>query len=93
MEVIGYSPPSYLEWKVLKAFHNQDNLSRKDEWVNTSITWEVTDIGDKTKAALIHKGLTPNLKCYIICQDGWNYFLESLRKYLEEGEGNPFKAG
>lgn len=37
-----------------------------------------------------HKGLTPNLNCYKICDAGWTHFIaNSLKQYLETRIGTP----
>ncbi len=41
-----------------------------------------------------HEGLTPQLECYQICEDGWGHFLKtSLNKLVETGKGEPFYGG
>lgn len=37
-----------------------------------------------------HLGLTPQLECYGLCNVGWNQYLASLKRYLEEGTGMPY---
>ncbi len=40
--------------------------------------------------SFVHKGLTPDLNCYEICDAGWTHFIiNSLKQYLETGTGNP----
>ncbi len=76
-------------WKVIKAFIDIGELSKKDEWVDTEIVWEITPIQQGSKIHFVHKGLIPEFECYSACEGGWNYFLDSLKNYLETGQGTP----
>ncbi len=91
MEVTRAIPGHILEWHVTKATHNLINLSKSDEWEDTTIIWEIS--ASKTGSTIVctHKGLVPALECYDICERGWDYFLGSLKRYLETGTGSPFK--
>ena len=68
-----------------------ENLTKNDEWKGTAIVWKSTGNETGTRITLTHKGLIPKLECFEICRTGWNYFLQSLKKYLETGKGYPFK--
>ena len=37
-----------------------------------------------------HLGLVPDLQCWDVCNQGWNYFLPSLKQFAETGRGTPF---
>ncbi len=78
-----------LTWKVTKAFIDIEELTKKDEWVGTEIKWEIISTQQGSRINFIHEGLTPEFQCYNACEGGWNYFLESLKNYLEKGKGNP----
>ena len=67
------------------------NYSKKDEWKGTEIKWKIAKSKTGSNVTLIHQGLIPELECYEICQAGWNYFLGSLKNYLEYGEGYPYQ--
>ena len=91
MTVSEALPNRSLVWKVDEANHDLEDLSKKDEWKGTSIKWEMEEFETGTKVNLTHQGLVPALECYDICEAGWGYFLGSLKKYLETGEGYPYK--
>ncbi|GAA6135818.1 hypothetical protein NBRC116188_26080 [Oceaniserpentilla sp. 4NH20-0058] len=90
MELQGVQENSKLSWSVISAHHNLSSLRKTDEWKGTNIQWEI----DKTESGCIvkltHNGLIPSLECYEICNNGWQYFLGSLKQFLETGEGYPF---
>ena len=49
---------------------------------------EATPDGSST-LIFTHEGLTPQVVCYDLCNAGWNYYLGSLQRYLEEGTWTP----
>lgn len=81
-----------LKWEVIRAFIDIPQLSKKDEWVGTSIEWRINALGKVNEIEFTHEGLVPEFECYEACEGGWNYFLESLRQFLNEGKGTPHKA-
>ncbi len=91
MDVIEFSVNHSIAWHVTSARHNLESLSKKDEWEKTTIRWKIEENGIESRVLLLHEGLTANLECYNICSNGWNYFLASLKNYLETGKGKPFK--
>ncbi len=91
MDIVEYSHNFSTEWKVINANHDLEKLSRKDEWKNTTIKWKIEENEEGSKVSIIHEGLVPNLECFSICMNGWDYFLESLKKYLETGKGTPYR--
>jgi hypothetical protein len=76
-------------WKVTKAHIDIKGLTTKDEWVGTEIKWEIISTKDGSEIHFEHKGLIPEFECYNACESGWNYFLESLKLYLNIGKGTP----
>ena len=92
MIVTEASKNQLLVWQVLQAYHDLENIAKKDEWKGTTIRWEILATNAGSKLMLTHQGLVPELQCYEICQSGWHYFLGSLKGFLETGKGHPYKA-
>lgn len=92
MIVSEASKNQLLIWEVLEANHDLDNITKKDEWKGTTIRWTIESAEAGSKLILTHQGLVPALQCFEICQSGWDYFLGSLKSYLETGEGYPYKT-
>ncbi|NMP30067.1 SRPBCC domain-containing protein [Thalassotalea sp. M1531] len=90
MTIAEASPCQSLVWHVTEAFHDLHNLPNKDEWLGTNIIWRLTEQKFSTQISLLHDGLIPSLSCYPICRDGWQHYLNSLKKYLESGQGDPY---
>lgn len=84
-----------VKWDILEHYHANDALSRHDEWTGTKILWSLTPLeGGRTRIDFTHEGLIESMECWEICEAGWDYFLlDSLKPYLETGEGQPFQHG
>ena len=66
-------------------------LSRKGppHWVGTSITWQLEPVQNGTRVIFTHDGFTQVDMVYEQTQGNWEYFLGSLKSYLETGKGTP----
>ncbi len=93
IKVAKLIPNERIEWDILEHYHANDALNRDDEWTGTRILWNLTEMeGNRTRLDFTHDGLIESMECWEICEAGWNFFLlESLKPYLEEGEGQPFQ--
>ena len=78
-------------WYVTDSLIDIPDLNNKTEWINTKIVWEISAQDSKTELHLTHFGLTPQVECYNICQDGWHNFTDSLTQFIITGIGKPFK--
>jgi uncharacterized protein YndB with AHSA1/START domain len=56
-------------------------------WEGTTISWEIATFKSEVMLRLTHYGFDTG--CEQI-QQGWNYFLGSLKSYLEIGKGTPY---
>jgi len=79
-------------WRVSEQYFKMQNIDKTDEWVGTVMYWELSGEGLETKISFTHEGLEPKLDCYLTCEKGWDYFLESLKSYLETGKGTPHSS-
>ena len=60
------------------------------EWNGTTMIFDITKEGDKTKLVITHRGLVPQLGCFTNCSKGWTYYLQnSLLPLITTGKGNP----
>jgi uncharacterized protein YndB with AHSA1/START domain len=86
-------PGRCVEWICTDSKHPEssgfDNLR---DWIGTRLRFEVEPIGgDKSRLVFTHAGLAP-LECFGVCSNSWSYYLnDSLRDYLEQGGGKPYK--
>lgn len=82
---------SEIIWEVTDSLIDIPELSNQTEWIGTTIIWNISHKGTNTELQLIHIGLIPETECYDICSDGWRQFTESLKSYIENGKGIPYK--
>jgi len=78
---------SWIAWQVLACEFLPD-------WKGTTLSFGITHVADgTTDLRFRHTGLSPRLECFEQCQEGWNYYLPSLRAYAETGTGTPHRPG
>ena len=81
--------PNLLELRCCAANHIHEGLSLdiKEEWLGSVLQFKIQDKNEKLNITLTHQGLTPDLTCYEVCEQGWDqYCLDSLLKFLNEKE-------
>jgi len=80
-------------WSIVNSYIDIVAFTNKSEWNGTRIIWTITPVGDDTKLTLTHQGLTSELECYDVCENGWKYYMDSLYLFLTTNKGLPFKKG
>lgn len=58
-------------------------------WTDTSVTWQLTPVETGTKVFFSHDGFARNNEPFEQTRRNWEYFLDSLKSYLETGKGTP----
>ena len=94
MQASNLVPEELVELECIEAHHLHDGLpsSILNEWKGSILKWEIQKQGKKTKIVFTHEGLVSSLECYEVCVQGWEYFfVNSLKQYLDTGEGSPFE--
>jgi len=84
-------PERRVVWECLEQNHANKTLSVHDEWVGTTLVWEIEPTPKASRLTFVHQGLVPQLECYEICEAGWDHYVESLKSYLETGTGDPYQ--
>ncbi len=64
-------------------------IANETEWTGTRVVFEIAPVGDKTELRFTHAGLVPACECYDMCARGWTFYIESLRKLITTGKGEP----
>jgi hypothetical protein len=90
-EILEAIPDKQVVWLCRAAYIDADSLTKKDEWVGTKIFFTISEGENGTTLTLLHEGLNPGIECYSVCESGWDYFIESLQKFITTGKGTPFK--
>jgi uncharacterized protein YndB with AHSA1/START domain len=72
-----------VHWRVRLAPHN---------WEGSTITWDLMPVSKGTRLLFGHHDLVVGNTAYSTEQTrtGWEYFLGSLKSYLETGKGTPY---
>lgn len=94
-EATRLEPNSHIEMTCVDALHIHEGQPKEieTEWLGTTLTWDFVPDGNQTRVTMVHAGLTPQLLCYDVCQAGWDFFFrDSLKAYLETGQGKPHTA-
>lgn len=92
MRVERLVPDREVAWRCVGA--HIAFLERKDEWVGTTIVFRLVPEGEtRTRVEFEHVGLVPEFECYELCDNGWRYFLASLKGLVETGRGTPHELG
>lgn len=83
MEVTACAVGQTVQWRVRVAPH---------DWEGSTITWDLTATSNGTKLRFGQHDLVVGTTGYRIEQTraGWEYFLGSLKSYLETGRGTPY---
>ena len=82
-----------IEWECVEALHVHEGQPKEieTEWLGTQAVWAIEENENGTAIHFEHRGLTPDLLCYEICEAGWDMFIVgSLKRYLDTGKGTPF---
>lgn len=88
MKLIEAVPGKKLVYQVL---NNEFNFTKdKSEWVNTKLIFDIKAQGNTTEVNFTHEGLVPEYECYHVCNEAWSgYINNSLKNFIETGQGNP----
>lgn len=91
-QLVKADPKGHIIWECVDALHIHEGQPKEieQEWLGTKVEWHVLQSNNQAAVTIEHHGLAPNLLCYDVCQDGWDFFFaKSLAVYLETGQGTP----
>ena len=81
MEVTETSSPDLVRWRCVEG---------PEEWVDTSITFELKPSGDETAVLFTHGGWREPVEFMHHCSTKWAYFLLGMKSGLEGGKATPW---
>jgi uncharacterized protein YndB with AHSA1/START domain len=81
MEITRLDPDGQVSWNCVEG---------ADEWVGTTLTFDLTPQGDETVVLFTHADWRDPSEFMAHCSARWAYFLLSLKSLLETGKGTPF---
>ena len=65
-------------------------FENKTEWNETDVIFDVVPTTGGSVITMAHRGLTPDVECYNVCNAGWEgHVMKSLYKLITEGAGTP----
>ena len=80
MQVVELRPSERVSWRVVEG---------PDEWLGTTIDWDLAQQGDYTIVLFKHEGWKEPGEFMHHCSTKWGSFLMSLKALVETGEGAP----
>jgi len=80
MEITELIRNKRVEWKITKSI---------DEWVDTTITFDLEEKEGKTILRFGHNGWRASTDTYAECNYAWARFMTSLKSFCETGTGTP----
>jgi uncharacterized protein YndB with AHSA1/START domain len=86
-KITELSPGRKVVWHIVSADINF--VKDKTEWNGTDVVFEVTKKADQTELRFTHVGLVPRIECYGDCSGAWSFHLDSLRRLITTGKGEP----
>ncbi|MBC7388538.1 MAG: SRPBCC domain-containing protein [Opitutaceae bacterium] len=85
-KVVELVPNKKIVWLVIESKLNF--VDKKDEWTNTTVQFDISEVGGKTKLTFTHHGLVPAIECYGGCSGAWTMLIEkSLFSFIMTGKG------
>lgn len=91
MRIEHISRPTQVVWEVIDSLIAVPGVKNQKEWIGTAIVWDLIPGEKSTDLQLTHLGLHAGFNCYEICIAGWKQFTDSLKLFVETGEGRPFR--
>jgi uncharacterized protein YndB with AHSA1/START domain len=80
MHVLETRPGERVVWQVTGG---------PDEWIGTTVRWELQQAGDYTIILFSHEGWAEPVEFMYHCSTKWATFLLSLKSLIETGKGEP----
>ncbi|MGZ3854324.1 MAG: SRPBCC family protein, partial [Flavisolibacter sp.] len=97
---VPFGDPSFVDFVVSEFVRNKKMVwkvtdcylpwfENKKEWNGTEVVFELLEEDGKTKIDFTHVGLVPGIECYEVCEKGWNGHIDTLARFINEGNGLP----
>jgi len=83
--------PSRVVWEPV-AVPGTTPTGHTQEWLGSTVEFDIAPAGAGTELRFRHAGLTPQLECWNDCFAGWTYYLASIETLANTGTGTPFGA-
>lgn len=81
-KLVELIPDKKLVWQVTES--NLSFLDNPKEWEGTELIFEIDSTTDQTQIFFTHKGLNPEIECYVDCSFAWTQYMTKLQEKLKE---------
>ena len=76
-----------IEWGVTDS-----NMVESKDWNGTKIIFKLNKTENGIELTFSHVDWKSETECYKKCTGGWQFYLNSLKSYLETGQGQPYNT-
>ena len=83
--------PARVAWEPV-APEGTTPTEHTQEWLGTTVEFDIVPAGTGTELRFRHAGLTPQLECWEACAAAWTSFMASIEAFATTGTGTPFGA-
>jgi uncharacterized protein YndB with AHSA1/START domain len=84
--------PTRVVWESI-APEGSAPTGHMQEWLGTTMQFDIVPAGTGTQLHFRHAGLTAQLACWDACVAGWTQFMASIQTFADTGTGTPFQVG
>ena len=88
MRVLEAGPTSVV-WQPI-ALDGTTPTGHMQEWLGTTIEFDIVPADTGSELRFRHAGLTPQLESWDDCFAGWTHFIASIEAVVKTGTGTPF---
>ncbi len=90
--IVEIIPDKKVVWLVTESIINY--AEDKAEWTGTKISFEISEMDNKTQLRFTHLGLDPQIECFDSCSNSWSQIIQqSLFSLLAKGKGENLVLG
>ncbi len=83
-KVVSLKADTHIRWDTVSA--------PPPDWSGTHVTFDLKAVEQGTRLDFAHRDFPTEDGSYAYCTYQWAYFLESLKSYVETGQGKPAMA-
>jgi len=91
-KIVEMIPNRKVVWLVTESQINY--AEDKREWTDTKMSFEISELDNKTQLRFTHQGLNPEIECFDSCSNSWTQLIqEGLFSLITTGKGEAIFLG